>query len=127
MNTGQTLLVVGAFSLLSTVAGSVARAVMEGDRSLVEAQAGTIAVFVAQEKIDDFISTPFDSLAVGAWTDTLYTTFAAFVCSTRVAYVQDTSPDSAVGGPTSFKRMSVAVRSRFAPETVVLRGISADY
>lgn len=127
MNTGQMLMVMGAFVLLSTLSLSINRALLDSDQVMVEARAGVLAVSVCQGQVEDLVSGPFDSLAVGTRMDTVSTAFSAFACSTNVGYVDASAPDSVVAGPTDLKRVSVTVSSPWMGETVSLRGLSGKY
>ena len=82
MNTGQLLLVIAALSLLSTIALSVNRTLLDNDTMMIEAQSGVLAVSLCHGKIEEHIRADFDSLAVGETADTLFTPYSAFVCTT---------------------------------------------
>jgi len=127
MNTGQMFLVIGAMVLLSTVALSMNRTLLNSDLVALEAQSGLMAVSLCQGEIETLAVTDFDSLTVGVTTDTLATPFAAFVCSTQVDYVQATSPDLAVVGPTSLKRVRVTVSNEYMTGSLTLRSVVGDY
>ncbi len=123
MNTGQMLLVIGALALLSTIALSVNRALLGSDRTLLETQSGLMAVSLCQGEIDSRVASDFDSLAVGSSIDTLLTPFTSFTCSTRVDYVEASSPDNAVVGPTGLKRVSVTVSNDYMTGGVTLSSV----
>lgn len=127
MNTGQMLLVIGALALLSTIALSVNSTLLDNDQVSLEAQAGLMAVSLCEGKMEDLVTTKFDSLTTGVSTDTLFTPFAAFVCTTRVDYVQAANPDQAVTGPTSLKRVRVTVSNEYMTGGITLRTIVGDY
>lgn len=127
MNTGQMLLVIGALVLLSTIALSVNRTLLDNDEVALEAQAGLIAVSLCQGEIERLVASDFDSLAVGASADTLQTPFASFTCSTYVEYVEASAPDVAVADSTSLKRVSVKVSSDYMTGQITLRSIVGDY
>lgn len=127
MNTGQLLLVIAALSLLSTIALSVNRTLLDNDTMMIEAQSGVLAVSLCHGKIEEHIRADFDSLAVGETADTLFTPYSAFVCTTRVDYVEATAPSTAVIGPTSLKRVQVTVSSDYMTGAVTLSALAGDY
>ena len=127
MNTGQMLLVIGAFTLLTTLSASVSRTLMDSDRTQVEARIGTMAVSICQGEIDRLVTTDFDSLQLGATVDTITTGLASFVCSTHVGYVTDAAPEVLVAGPTRFKRVDAVTRSAYMPGTATLRAVAGDF
>ena len=127
MNTGQMLLVIGALALLSTIALSVNRALMDSELGSLEAEAGMVAVSLCQARLEETAVAEFDSIATGVSVDTISTQFAAFVCSTQVDYVQVAAPDSAVVGPTSLKRVWVTVVNEYMAESISLRTLVGDY
>jgi len=121
------LLVIGALALLSTIAVSINSTLLDSERVSLESQAGMMAVSLCQGKIDEVAAVDFDSLAVGVSTETIATTFAAFVCTTRVDFVQAAAPDVAVVGPTSLKRVLVTVVNEYMAEGIALRTVVGDY
>ena len=127
MNTGQMLLVIGAFALLSTIALSVNSTLLDNQQVALEAQYGVMAVSLCQGEIETLVAANFGSLAIGISTDTLLTPLAAFVCTARVDYVQAAFPDVVVGGPTSLKRVRVTVSNEYMTGGVTLRAIMGDY
>lgn len=127
MNTGQMLLVLGAVMLLSTIALSVNRALLDSGRSALEAQAGMMAVAVGQGRLEELSATDFDSLTVEARVDSVVTPYGSFACSTRVEYVRPGALDAPVTFVTSLKRVGVAVDSEYLSEPVVLQTIVGDY
>ncbi len=127
MNTGQMLLVLGAVMLLSTIALSVNRALLDSDRSALRAQAGMMAVAVGQGRLEELAATDFDSLTVETRADSIVTPYGSFVCSTRVEYVLPVAPDAPVAFVTSLKRVGVAVDSDYLSEPVVLQTVVGDY
>ena len=127
MNTGQMLLVVGAFALLATSGLSVNRTLLSNDIVVAEAKTGSTAVHLAQGRVSEMTATPFDSLAVGTQVDTMATGYGAAVCSTEVCYVAFGAPDSMVAGPTGLKRVCVTVRSEGMPGRVTLRTVVGQY
>ena len=127
MNTGQLLLVIGALSLLSTIALSVNRTLLDNDTMMIEAQSGVLAVSLCQGKIEENIRADFDSLSVGETVDTLFTPYSAFVCTTQVDYVEAAAPSTAVTGPTSLKRVQVTVSSDYMTGAVTLSALVGDY
>ena len=126
MNTGQMLLVLGAALLFSTAAITIGDVLLTSDRVAIESQAGTLAISIARETIADQLAVPFDLLLIGGTAESINTPFATFVCSTRVDYVNDSSPDTPVGGPTSFKRVWVSVESNYQPGPLTLVAVSCD-
>lgn len=127
MNTGQMLLVVGAFALLASSGLSVNRTLASNDVLVAEAKTGCTAVLLAQGRVSELTAVPFDSLAVGTWADTMAAGFGAAVCSTEVCYVTIGAPDSMVTGPTGLKRVCVTVRSEGMPGRVMLRSVVGQY
>jgi len=127
MNSGQMLLVIGAIALFSTIAISVNSTLVDSEGVAVETQASIIAASLCQGEIETVAAEPFDSLAVGVVVDTLTTSFAVFMCTTRVDFVQATAPDFPVVGPTSLMRILVKVDNEFMAEGVTLRTIVGDY
>jgi hypothetical protein len=121
------LLVVGAFSLLSSTGLSIGRVLLENDVIVAEAKAGCTAVLFGRGRISELSSTPFDSLPVGAWKDTVTAGGEALVCSTHVGFVDAGLPDSVVTGPTGLKRMSITVWSDGMPGRICLTGITGSY
>ena len=121
------LLVVGALALLSTIALSLNQAMLINDETAFEAQFGMMAVSLSQGQIEALAATDFDSLNVGVSTQSLATPLATFVCTTRVDYVQAATPDVAVSGPTSLKRVSVEVGGAYMTGEVSLSAIVGDY
>ncbi len=127
MNTGQLLLVIAALSLFSTIALSVNRTLLDNDQMMIEAQSGVLAVSLGHGEIEENIRADFDSLAVGETVDTLFTPYSAFVCTTRVDYVEAGAPSTAVVGPTSLKRVQVTVASDYTTGAVTLSALVGDY
>ena len=127
MNTGQMLLVVGAFSLLSSTGLSVSRVLLENDVIVAEAKVGCTAVVFGHGRMSELSSTPFDSLPVGAWTDTVTAGGEVLACSTNVGFVVASLPDSVVAGPTGLKRISITIRSDDMPGEICLTGLAGDY
>jgi len=127
MNTGQMLLVIGAMALLSTIALSVNRTLLENDGVALEAQSGAIATSLCQGKLSTLVTTGFDSLTIGVSTDTLHTPFAAFPCTSTVEYVQLAAPDNVVVGPSDLKRITVKVSSAYMSGGVTLRTLVGDF
>ena len=127
MNTGQMLLVIGAMAILSTIALSVNRTLLENDGIALEAQSGAIATSLCQGELSALVITGFDSLVVGVSIDTLQTPFAAFPCTSIVEYVHLTAPDNAVVGPTDLKRITVKVSNAYMSGGVTLRTLVGDF
>ena len=127
MNTGQMMLVIGAFALLSTIVLSINRSFLDTDQASLESQAGMMAVSLCQGEIETLAATDFDSLSIGTSIDTLLTPFEAFVCSTKVDYVLASAPNSAVAGPTQLKRVSVTVSNQHMTGEITLSAIVGDY
>lgn len=127
MNTGQMLLVIGALALLSTIAISVNSTLLDNDQVAVEAQSGIMAVSLCEGRIDSLVAVGFGSLTAGASADSIHTDFAAFACSTSVAFVQTAAPDVAVVGPTNLMRVSVTVSSDFMTGGVTLSTVVGGY
>jgi hypothetical protein len=127
MNTGQMLLVLGAVMLLSTIALSVNRVLLDSGRSALDAQAGMMAVAVGQGRLEELAATDFDSLTVGGRADSIVTPYGSFACITRVVYVRPVAPDTLVAFVTSLKRVGVTVDSEYLSEPVVLQTIVGDY
>ena len=127
MNTGQMLLVVGAFSLLSSTGLSVNRTFLDNDRNIGEARAGSRVVLLAQGRMSRLISMQFDSLQVGSWQDTVHTAAGAVECSTHVGYVTQLAPDSVVAVASGLKRISVTLWSPEMPGEINLRAVRGNY
>ncbi|HIG18843.1 MAG TPA: hypothetical protein EYQ31_16970 [Candidatus Handelsmanbacteria bacterium] len=127
MNTGQMLLVLAALVLFSTIALSINRVLRDNDQVSLEAQSGILAVSLCEGQVEATIAAGFDSLVVGLTTTTLATPFAAFACTTRVAYVDAAVPDSTVTGPTSLKQIAVTVSSDYMTGAVTLSALVGDY
>jgi hypothetical protein len=127
MNTGQLLLVIAALSLLTTLALSINRTLLDNDTMMIEAQSGVLAVSLGRGEIDRNIRVDFESLAVGETVDTLFTPYSAFVCTTQVDYVEAAAPSTAVAGPTSLKRVQVTVSSDYMTGAVTFSALVGDY
>ncbi|RKY61838.1 MAG: hypothetical protein DRP95_02325 [Candidatus Latescibacterota bacterium] len=65
MQTGQTLLVLGAFVLLSTIVLSMYRALLENQDAVDEAQYGIPAIALAQSVIEEASAKAFDEEVTG--------------------------------------------------------------
>ena len=128
MNTGQMLLVIGGWLLLSSLAVSLHSVRLDDDRFALNAQAGMVAVSAVHGKAAQLAAAGFDSLAIGlASTDSLFTPFAAFACTARVDYVLATAPDSAVVGPTTLKRIRVTTASPYLVDAINANAIIGAY
>ena len=127
MGTGQTLLVLGAVVLLSTVALSINSALLGNDQVSVQANIGLTATTVCRSVLEDRARRAFDSLAVGTTVVQTATPMGTYPCTVKVAYVQDTAPDNAVAGPTPYKKVSVVVSSPYLTYDVRLNTVVADY
>ena len=127
MGTGQTLLVLGAVVLLSTVALSINSTLMNNDQVSVKASLGVTATSICRSALEDRARMDFDSLAVGTIVTQTATPMGTFPCTLKVAYVQDTAPDNAVAGPTSYKKVSAIVTSPYLDYNVQLHTVVADY
>ena len=122
MNTGQMLLVIGSWVLFSSLAVSMQSVRLDDDQFVLNAQAGMAAASTVHGKAAQLAAAGFDSLAIGtAFTDSLFTPFAAFACTAWVDYVLATAPDSTVAGPTTLKRIRVTAVSPY-----LVNDISAD-
>jgi hypothetical protein len=69
----------------------------------------------------------FDSLAVGTTVVQTTTPMGTFPCTVKVVYVQETAPDDAVAGPTSYKKVSAVATSPYLDYDVKLHTVVADY
>jgi hypothetical protein len=127
MNTGQMLLVIGALALLSTIALSVNRALLESELGSIDTEAAILAVSLGQARLDQTAAAGFDSIATGVSVDTVATPFAAFFCSTQVYYVAAAAPEDSVGGPTSLKRIRVTVVNDYMARSISLATIVGEY
>ncbi len=127
MGTGQTLLVLGAVVLLSTVALSINSTLLNNDQVSVKANIGVVATSVCRSVLEDQARVNFDSLAVGTTVQSVATPMGAFPCTVKVVYVQETAPDNAVAGPTPYKKLSVVVTSPYLDYDVRLHTVIADY
>ncbi|MSS71968.1 MAG: hypothetical protein EXS64_10820 [Candidatus Latescibacteria bacterium] len=127
MGTGQTLLVLGAVVLLSTVALTINRSLLNNDQVSVQMNVGLAATSVCRSVLEDKARMDFDSLAVGTTVIQTATPIGTFPCTLKVAYVQDTAPDNAVAGPTSYKKVSAIVTSPYLDYNVQLHTVVADY
>jgi len=127
MGTGQTLLVLGAVVLLSTVALSINSALLNNDQVSAKTNLGLAATSVCRSLLEDRTRLPFDSLAVGTTVQSVTTPMGAFPCTVKVVYVQETAPDNAVAGPTPYKKLSVVATSPYLDYDVRLHTVVADY
>jgi hypothetical protein len=127
MGTGQTLLVLGAVVLLSTVALSINSTLLNNDQVSVKTNLGLAATSVCRSLMEDRARLPFDSLAVGTTVQNVVTPMGAFPCTVKVAYVQEAAPDNAVAGPTPYKKVSVVATSLYLDYDVRLHTVVADY
>ena len=127
MGTGQTLLVLGAVVILSTIALSINNALLNNDQVSVKTNISVAAASVCRSVLEDQARVKFDSLAVGTTMLSVTTPMGAFPCSVKVAYVQETAPDNAVAGPTPYKKVSVVVTSPYLDYTVQLHTVIANY
>ncbi len=127
MGTGQTLLVLGAVVILSTVALSINNTLLNNDQISVQANITLTATSVCRSLIEDYARLPFDSLAVGTTLLNVTTPIAAFPCSLSVAFVQENVPDNPVMGPTSYKKVSAIATSPHLSYTIQLHTVIADY
>ena len=127
MGTGQTLLVLGAVAILSTVALTINRTLVNNDQAAVQANITVAAASVCRSLIEDYARIPFDSLAIGNTAVNVTTPVSVFPCTVKVVYVQDTAPDLAVAGPTSYKKVSAIVTSPYLSYDVQLHTVAADY
>lgn len=121
------LLVLGALVLFSTIAVTVNHVLLDSEQVATQTQAGMVAVTTGQGLLDRAAATPFDSLGIGFDVAVVNTAFSAFLCTTRVNYVQATAPEVTVTGPTPLKRIAVTMASPFLAEPVVLRTIIGRY
>jgi hypothetical protein len=118
------LLIIGGWVLLSTLAVSVHSVRLDDDRFALNAQAGMAAVSTVHGKAAQLAAAGFDSLAIGtAFTDSIFTPFAAFACTAWVDYVSSAAPDSAVVGPTTLKRIRVTAASPYLADTITADAI----
>ena len=127
MGTGQTLLVLGAVVLLSAVALTINSSLLNNDQVSVKANLGVAATSICRSVLEDRARMAFDSLAIGTTVIQTATPVGTFPCTLKVAYVQDTAPDNAVAGPTSYKKVSAIVTSPYLDYTVQLHTVVADY
>ena len=128
MNGGQTLLVLGAAALFGLLSLSVNRTLLANGTAAVEARALASGVGVCREVLEQRLIAGFDSLAVGAaHNDTVQTAFADFYRTVQVEYVSAAALDSAVGGPTTLKRVRATVASDYMEGTVSLYAVVGKY
>lgn len=127
MGTGQTLLVLGAVVLLSAIALSINSSLLNNDQVSVKANLSVGATSVCRSLLEDRARLKFDSLAVGTTTLSVTTPVSVFPCTLKVAYVQETAPDSAVAGPTAYKKVSAIVTSPYLDYDVRLHTVVANY
>jgi hypothetical protein len=127
VNTGQMLLVIGALALLSTIVLSVNRTLLDSDQMTVQTQGEVMAVSLARTRLNDLAAGGFTALNTGVRVDTLNSSYAAFVCTTRVDYVNAAAPDSQVVAVTRLKRVRVSLVNRFMPGRVSLRTVVGEY
>ena len=127
MNTGQTLLVIGAIVLLFILTLSAVQAQFDHDRVQDETRIGIRAISLCSDKLDSLSALPFDALVPGNYTDTTTTSIGTFICKTQVGYIQDGYPDSLVVGPTFLKQIRVGITNPYLPGQVTQYGVVGDY
>ena len=120
-------MVIGAMAIFSKIAFSVNSTLVDSNAMSVDSQASIIALSLCQGEIETVADQPFSSLTAGVVVDTIASSFAAFVCTTRVDFVQAVAPDVPVPGPTTLMRILVKVDSEFMAEGVTLRTIVGGF
>ncbi|MBI2505637.1 MAG: hypothetical protein HYW07_20685 [Candidatus Latescibacteria bacterium] len=126
MNTGQMMLVVAGMILLSTISLSVNSTLLQSDEVAIEAQAGMVALALCRGRLEEELAAGFDSVAIGVSAAAETTSFAVYACTTQVDYVTAASPDQAVAGPTSLKRVRVSAASPYLSGAITLSAIVGE-